>query len=93
MLKLSKNHSIYEVWCEYTAESVFIDHKPTNEELEEIRTKNWPGTDQWGKVFVLSVFKLERFYTSTGDVKIVQDPKTLKCKIVTGNNKIIGAQG
>lgn len=64
MLKLSKNHNICEVWCEYTAESVFIDHKPTKAELEEIRQKEWPGKDFDGNPFQLKVFELAHFYTS-----------------------------
>ena len=63
MLKLSRNHKIYEVWCEWTAESVFIDHKPSKEELEEIRKKEWPGTDQWDRPYKLKVYKLNHFYT------------------------------
>ena len=64
MLKLSKRHTIYEVWCVWTAESVFIDHKPTKEELEEIYRKEWPGrTDSRDMPFKLEAFKLEHFYT------------------------------
>jgi hypothetical protein len=63
MLKLSRKHEIYEVWCEYTAESVYIDHRPTEEELDEIRQKNWPGTDQWGNAHILDVSRLKHFYT------------------------------
>ena len=65
MLKLSNNHTIYEVWCEWTAESVFVDHKPTKEELEEIRKKEWPGTDQFSMPLIVVASKLQHFYTKT----------------------------
>ena len=62
-MKLTTEHCIYEVWSEYHAESVYVDHKPTKEEVEELRKKNWPGTDQWELQFKLRVYKLEPFYT------------------------------
>lgn len=44
MLKKTKNHNVYEVWCEYTCESVLVDHKPSNEEIKEIIYKEaWDG--------------------------------------------------
>ena len=55
--------TIYEVWCEHTAESVFIDHKPTSAEMEEIRLKEWPGTDQWDDPFKLRYYKI-KLYTN-----------------------------
>lgn len=62
MLKLSNNHDIWEVWCEYAAESVFIDHKPNKEELEDIQQKNW---DRYWNVAgtKLKIYKLKPFYT------------------------------
>ena len=33
MLKLTKSHTIYEVFNQYAAESVYIDHRPTWEEM------------------------------------------------------------
>jgi len=36
MLKKLKHHTIYEVWNEWAAESVFVDHKPTKKELWEL---------------------------------------------------------
>ena len=60
MLKLSKNHTIYEVWCAWAAETVYVDHKPTKEEIEELRKKNWPETDQFD---TLQVRKLDHLYT------------------------------
>lgn len=32
----NKEHTLYEVWNEYHAESIFVDHKPTKAELIEI---------------------------------------------------------
>ena len=65
MLKLTTKHTIYEVWCEWTSESVFVDHEPSTDELKEIRKKEWPGTDSWGMEYQLQVFKLDHFYTNT----------------------------
>ena len=65
MVKLLKNHNIYEVWCKYTAESVYVLGKPTKKELEQIRKENWPGTDQRGNPFPLIVFKERRVYKKT----------------------------
>ncbi len=45
MLKLSKNHTIYEVWNEWASESVFINHRPSkNEVLQLIFVKKWTTT-------------------------------------------------
>ena len=62
-IKLSTSHDIWEVWCEHTAESVYVDHKPNKEELEEIRKMNWSGIDRWDMSYKLEVFKLKPFYT------------------------------
>jgi hypothetical protein len=75
MIKLTRKHNIYEVWCEHAAESVFIDHKPTKKELEEIRIKNWTGTDQYNNPHKLKAFKLQPFYTSV----LETEPKCLVC--------------
>ena len=63
MLKLKTDHEIYEVWCEWTAESVFIDHYPSEEELKEIRLENWPSTANKCDIVPLGVFKL-KLYTN-----------------------------
>lgn len=43
-MKLSKSHTIYEIWSEQDAESTFIDHKPTLLELFTISLdKKWIG--------------------------------------------------
>lgn len=62
-MKRTTKHTIYEVWCEYKAESVYIDHHPTLEEIEKLRKRNWPGTDEWSTPFKLQVFKLHPLYT------------------------------
>jgi hypothetical protein len=97
MLKLTTKHTIYEVWCEWTSESVFIDHKPTTNELEYIRITNWSGVDAFGNVFKLKVFKLPHFYTNTdkskcGAVEFGKNPKTGKVRVIEGG-KVIGEQG
>lgn len=45
MIKRLTKHTIYEVWNEYVAESVFVDHKPTKEEIKEIFHKEWDIDD------------------------------------------------
>lgn len=46
MLKLTKTHTFYEVWNEWAAESVYVDHKPTKAEVEFIVKKEW-----WADIF------------------------------------------
>lgn len=41
MLKLCKNHTFYEVWNEWAAESVYVDHKPTKDEIQFLVRKVW----------------------------------------------------
>ena len=36
-----KDHEIYEIWCEWAAESVYFSGKPTQKELEEVVLLNW----------------------------------------------------
>ena len=46
-MKKTNKLGIWEVWNEYIAESVFVDHKPTKEEILEIfRLEEW-GVDSW----------------------------------------------
>ena len=46
IIKRAKNHTFYEVWNEWAAESVFFDHKPTKKELVELlEHEQWD--DQW----------------------------------------------
>lgn len=62
-MKKITNHTIYEVWNDYTCENVFVDHLPSKEELLEIRKKEkWNGTDRWDRAFELKVLKLKPFY-------------------------------
>ena len=74
MLKLSKNHEVYEVWNEWVAESVFVDHKPTKDEVEQLVNLNWPdswkmaskrvtGISDFIKRFI-HVERLDRFYVT-----------------------------
>ena len=51
MLKLSKNHTFYEVWSEDAAESVYVDHKPTKADVDQIWIENWPSAKTRPKVF------------------------------------------
>jgi len=45
MIKLTKKHTIYEVFNEWAAESVFCLHKPTQKEVEQIVAKEWGGSN------------------------------------------------
>ena len=51
MLKLSKTHTLYEVWSEWKAASVYVDHKPTTKEVDQIWKEQWPNTPERPKVF------------------------------------------
>jgi|FAXJ01.1.fsa_nt_gi hypothetical protein len=62
MLKRTQKHTLYEVWSEWAAESVFVDRKPTKEEVNDLWKENWPDTPK-----APEVFKLEHVY--------VQDPR------------------
>jgi hypothetical protein len=69
MLKLSKKHEIYEVWNEWAAESVFVDHKPTKAEvLELVELNDWyhhgiPSKKNYFIKRYIHVEQLEHFYT------------------------------
>ena len=63
-MKLTPHHNIWERWCGWAAESVYVDHRPTKEEIEEVCKKNWNGIDPWSPKFDLCVFKLKPFYTN-----------------------------
>jgi hypothetical protein len=69
MIKKTKIHSIYEIWNEYLAESVFVDHKPTKKEMMEVcYQESWisrdeiPPQNMMGK---FHIYKLDRLYTRT----------------------------
>jgi hypothetical protein len=71
-MKKLTNHNIYEVWCEYTAESAYIDHKPDKTDLLDLRCKmGWIDTYQYIP-YKLHVSKLKPFYGS-GKIKKHQD--------------------
>jgi tRNA(Ile2) C34 agmatinyltransferase TiaS len=78
-LKLKTDHDIWEVWCEHTGETVYVDHRPTVEEIEEIRQKNWPGNDRWGMPFDIRIFKLKPFYT-----RVQPESSNPKCQYCGG---------
>ena len=49
-MKKTKKLGIWEVWNEYVAESVYIDHKPTEADIIEIlEFEEWPGESELGK--------------------------------------------
>ena len=87
-IKLSTDHDIWEVWCEHMAEAVYVDHKPNKEELEEIRKKNWPGTDQWDMPYTLQIFKLKPFYTRSKP-NISSNTNIDKCGYCGGYGEIL----
>ncbi len=37
-----KDHKVYEIWNQFTAESVFFNGKPTKAEILEICKREWP---------------------------------------------------
>lgn len=87
MLKRTTKHTIYEVWSEWAAESVYVDHKPTKEEVDQIWKDNWPKTPDRPKVF-----KEKHVYTRADAVTWGKNPKTGKAQILK-NGKVIAEQG
>jgi len=67
MLKRITNHQFYEVWSEDDAESVFVDRKPTYQEVTAIWNEQWPGTHLRPKIF-----KVNPFYTNDDGVTTVK---------------------
>ena len=59
MLKRTTKHEFYEVWSEDAAESVFVDRKPTRDEVNDLWKKNWPNTHQRPKLFKLKPFYIQ----------------------------------
>jgi hypothetical protein len=42
-MKISKNHTLYYVWNEWTCEEVLLDFKPTKSDLKELcKLMKWP---------------------------------------------------
>lgn len=58
MLFLTSDHSIYEIWSEDAAESVYVDHEPTADEVDQVWREQWPNTKKKP-----TVFKELRVYT------------------------------
>lgn len=67
MLIRTKKHTIYEVWSEDAAESVYVDHRPTKEEVNQLWDENWPNTLHKPKVF-----KEPRVYTQHPDQYLLE---------------------
>lgn len=67
-MKRLTNHNIYEVWNEWAARSVFVDHKPTMDELMYIVDKEcWCNDPAQALQFIkkhIRVDKLTPMYTS-----------------------------
>ena len=68
---LSKNHKIYEVCNEWAAESVFVDHKRSRAEIEElVQINEWDRSENLGLTlseFIVKYIHVERlghFYVS-----------------------------
>ncbi len=93
LLKRTNKHTIYEVWCEWAADSVFVDHKPSKAEMEELRKKNWPGTDQWGIIHKLKVFKLANLYTTAPTIVKRTKPDPNRCPYCNGSGPCPGCGG
>jgi hypothetical protein len=91
MLKLTNNHTLYEVWCSHFAESVYIDHKPTKNEIEEIRKNRWLGIDDSGLLFEIEVFKLRPFYTGAAVANRKLKLRRYQCNfcVGTGSHMVI----
>jgi len=87
MLKRLSKHTLYEVWSEDAAESVYVDHKPTEDEVCQLWEDNWPNTPSMPKVF-----KEKHFYTSSDKVTLGKNSKTRKVQVLK-NGRVIGEQG
>ena len=91
MLKLSKKHEVYEVWNEWAAESVFVDHKPNPEEIKELVKKNdWYtvtadcyDVEEFIRKWV-HIERLQHFYT-TAPVRVKKTkPDPNRCSYCNG---------
>jgi hypothetical protein len=61
---------LWEVWNEYVAESVFVDHKPTEEELKEIiENEQWLDED-WLRNDKCTMDRLIREYIRVEKMKV-----------------------
>jgi len=68
----NKDHTVYEVWNEWAAENVFIDHKPSKAEIKELIEDNqWNIVGHTGlsvSLFITKYIRVERlqpFYTKS----------------------------
>lgn len=62
-MKLLTKHTLYEIYNEFKTYSVFVDHKPTKEEVEEICKK-----EEWVDAFdgdsdKVEIKKIKYIYT------------------------------
>jgi hypothetical protein len=57
----NKDHEMYEIWCEWAAESIFFSGKPTQEELEELVMLNWKEAYEEYRNFGTDIRELPRF--------------------------------
>lgn len=81
MLTRTTDHDFYEVWNEWIADSVFVDHRPTKAELNEIhKTEKWSSAS-FGK---LQVFKVKRVYTNRIYTKPASKPTPKLCSYCDG---------
>jgi len=69
-MKKTTKHTFYEIWNEYNGQVVYIDHKPTKEELLEICNKEKYFNDDLFddiNLFIkkhIYVYKLQPLYTN-----------------------------
>lgn len=59
-MKKLKKHTLYEVYNEWKADSVLIDHKPTEEDIQDlIKSQGW----SYEQRSYISVGKVNKIYT------------------------------
>lgn len=69
-MKKNTKIELWEVWNEYVAESVFVDHKPTEEELKEIiENEQWLDED-WLRNDKCAMDRLIREYIRVEKMKV-----------------------
>ncbi len=91
MLKLLRKHEIYEVWNDWSAESIFIDHKPTQAELMElVKKKRWYNellNVEKRPTFIknyIHVLRLRPLYTTAPVVVKKSQPDPNRCPYCNG---------
>jgi hypothetical protein len=91
MIKKLTKHTIYEVYNEWAAESVFVDHDPSDEEVEFLVKKKWGDVHRYCKEEVplqqfirdyIHVSKLRDLYTDDNSKEFLKMAKQLinRCK-------------